>query len=371
VATFIDRIVDAIDRVQRRHRILAFPYAVFKRYGEDNGGWVGALISYYGFFSLFPLLVVFVTVTTWVLGDRPDLLHTVLQAIWSKVPFVAASLQANVEQQVQKLNGNVWVLVASLLVMLWGGIGVVRMLQDAVNAMWGVARFRRPGFFPKIARGVAILGLLGLGLAGTGIVAGLTVTAQFPVAGLLFVAVVNIVLAAVLTLAVYRLSVAERVSNGDLAPGAIVVGVGMYGLTLTAGVYVQKVVTRITGIYGPFATTIGLLAYVSLVVQLFVLATEVNVVRARQLWPRSFTGRALGEPDARAIDLTVRRERLLSRNQLAERRLSDAAAAGIGAEAVEVGTAPGTGGGDEAESVARRQGVRSNEDGPAPTTGTG
>ena len=54
MATFIDGVVDWIDRVQRRYPPLAFPFAVSKRYGEDNGGWAGALISYYGFFSLFP-----------------------------------------------------------------------------------------------------------------------------------------------------------------------------------------------------------------------------------------------------------------------------------------------------------------------------
>ena len=54
--------------------IVGFPYAVCKRYAEDHGGWLGSLISYYGFFSLYPLLVVFVTVTTWLFGDRPETL---------------------------------------------------------------------------------------------------------------------------------------------------------------------------------------------------------------------------------------------------------------------------------------------------------
>jgi YihY family inner membrane protein len=334
VATFID----TLDRVQRRHRFLAFPHAVFKRYGEDNGGWAAAVISYYGFFSLFPLLVVFVSVATWVLHDRPDLLHSLLEAIWSRFPFVAATLQQSVERQVDRLEANVWVLVVSLLVTLWAGIGVVRVLQDAVNRVWGVARFRRPRLVLKIGRGLAILGLLGLGLAATGVVAGLTVTGRFPVVGVLLVAAVNIALAAVITLAVYRLSIAEPVSVRDLAPGALIVGAGAYALTLIAGIYVQNVVARMTGIYGPFATTIGLLAYVSLVVQLFVLATEVNVVRARELWPRSLTGRALGPADARAIDLSLRRARLLSLEQLSERGLSEAASAAVGIETVEAGS---------------------------------
>jgi len=335
VPSRIDRFLDRIDRIQRRHPVLGFPQAVFKRYGEDNGGWVGALISYYGFFSLFPMLVVLVTVASWVLRDRPDLLHSVLSAIWSKLPFAAATLEKNVDDEVQKLRGNGWVMIASLLVTLWGATGVVRVLQDAVNTVWGVARFRRPGFLPKIARGLGILVLLGLGLLITGVVAGLTVAVHFPVVALVFVAVVNVVLATVMTLMVYRLSIAADVSNRDLVPGSVIMGLGAYGLTLVAGVYVQRVVTRVSGIYGPFASTIGLLAYVSLVVQLFVLATEVNVVRARRLWPRSLTGRALGEPDARAVDLTLRRERLLSRQQLVERGLTDAAAAAVGSESLE------------------------------------
>jgi uncharacterized BrkB/YihY/UPF0761 family membrane protein len=274
------------------------------------------------------------------------------------VPFVAASLQTNVEQEVQKLKANGWIMVASLLVTLWAGIGVVRVLQDAVNTVWGVARFRRPGFLPKIARGMAILGLLGVGLAATGIVAGLTVTAQFPLAGLILVAVVNVVLTAVITLAVYRLSIAERVGIRDLAPGAVMVGVGTYGLTLVAGIYVQHVVARMTGVYGPFASTIGLLAYVSLAVQLFVLATEVNVVRAKRLWPRSLTGRALGQPDARAIDLSLRRERLLSQKQLAERGLPEVVAAVVEAEGVEAVAPTRAAGGYEAQNAARRHGGR-------------
>jgi membrane protein len=315
----VSALIDRIDQVQRRHRVLAFPYAVLRRYVEDRGSWVGSLISYYGFFSLFPLLVVFVTVASWVLDDRPELLQDVLQAVWSRVPFLASTLQTSVEREVQQVDSNVWVMIVSLGVMLWGGVGAVRVLQDSVNRVWGVARFRRQGYLAKVVRGLAMLSLLGLGLAATGVVAGLTVTAQFPVIGLVAVAAVNIVLATAITVVIYRLSIADRVALRDLAPGAVIVGVGAYGLTLIAGFYVQRVIARMSSIYGPFATTIGLLAYVSLAVQLFVLATEVNVVRAKRLWPRSLTGGALGPPDDRAIELTLNREQLFSRAELVER----------------------------------------------------
>ena len=239
------------------------------------------------------------------------------------------------EEEVQTLRPNSWATVISVLVIVWGSLGVARVLQDSVNTLWGVARFRRPGFLPKIARSLAIIALLGVGLITNGVVAGLTITSQFPVFGLVLVAILNVVVGAAVTLAVYRLGIAQPVRYGDLWPGATVMAVGLYGLTLVASVYVKHVVARTSGIYGPFATTIGLLAYVSLVVQVFVYATEVNVVRARRLWPRSLTGRTLGEPDARAIDLTLRRERLLSQDQLTARGLTAEQAAAVAAGRLE------------------------------------
>ena len=108
------------DEVQRRRKLIGFPLAVGKRYAEDHGGWLGSLIAYYGFFSLFPLLVVFVTVSTWVLRDRPEALHRVrFEALWSKLPFVSAEFSAEVEKQVRDLAGQSWVLVVSVLVSLW------------------------------------------------------------------------------------------------------------------------------------------------------------------------------------------------------------------------------------------------------------
>ena len=84
-------LVRRVDELQRRRRVIGFSFAVAKRYGEDHGGWLGSLIAYYGFFSLYPLLVVFVTIATWMFKDRPEALQRVLEALRSKLPFVTAS----------------------------------------------------------------------------------------------------------------------------------------------------------------------------------------------------------------------------------------------------------------------------------------
>jgi uncharacterized BrkB/YihY/UPF0761 family membrane protein len=162
---------------------------------------------------------------------------------------------------------------------------------------------------------VAVVGLLGLGLIGSAVVAGVTLAADLPWSGVVAAAVANVALSTGIALAVYRMAIATTVTTRELLPGACLMAVGAYVVSLIGGLYVQSVVARMTGLYGPFASTIGLLAYVSVLVQIFVFGTEVNVVRAKQLWPRSMTAALLG-PDHRAMQLTMSREALASVEQL-------------------------------------------------------
>ena len=125
------------------------------------------------------------------------------------------------------------------------------------------------------------------------------------------VAVATVALSIGIAIAVYHLAIAIPVQTRVLLPGAFIIAIGTYIVTLFGGLYVKDVVARMSGLYGPFASTIGLLAYVSVIVQVFVIGTEVNVVSAKRLWPRSMT-ETLHPPDRRAMGLTMSREALAS-----------------------------------------------------------
>src|SRR6516164_9299581 len=77
----VNRIIAWADRLQRRHGVLGFPYAVVKKYGDDQGGREAALITYYGFLSIFPLLLVGVAVLSRVLTDHAVLRQRLIDAI--------------------------------------------------------------------------------------------------------------------------------------------------------------------------------------------------------------------------------------------------------------------------------------------------
>ena len=84
----------AVDDFQQRHRWLAFPVAVAKKYGEDQAGHRAALLAYYGFFSLFPLLLVAVTVLGFVLQGRSDLGERIVDSAVAQFPVIGDEIGA-------------------------------------------------------------------------------------------------------------------------------------------------------------------------------------------------------------------------------------------------------------------------------------
>jgi uncharacterized BrkB/YihY/UPF0761 family membrane protein len=117
----LKRLVQAVDDVQQRHRWLAFPVAVVKKYGEDQAGQRAALLAYYGFFSLFPLLLVAVTVIGFVLQGHADLGQRVVDSAVAQFPVVGDEISGTVSQS--RLRGSGAALVVGLALTLWGGLG--------------------------------------------------------------------------------------------------------------------------------------------------------------------------------------------------------------------------------------------------------
>jgi uncharacterized BrkB/YihY/UPF0761 family membrane protein len=81
----------------------------------------------------------------------------------------------------------------------------------------------------------------------------------------------------------------------------IVAAVSWQLLQHLGGYYVDHELKHTKPLYGYFALVLGLLAWIYLGAQLTIFAAEVNVVRVRKLWPRSFFSEPLLEADKRAL----------------------------------------------------------------------
>jgi membrane protein len=272
----------ALDDYQQRKRRLGFLVAVFKRFDDDQASQMGALIAYYGFFSLFPLLLVFVTILGFVLEGSPSTQESVVHSTLSQFPVIGTQLQSNVHS----LKGSVPALVIGLLGATLAGLGITGATQSAFNKVWEIPRARQLGFLAWRVRGVGLLIVFGL-LSIVSTVAAGYVTAQTtgPV-GVLAGVIVALAANLLLFFAVFRLLTSEEVETANLIPGVIVGAVLWQLLQHVGGFYVDHVVRHAKETSGLFAFVLGLLTWLYLGGQVTLIAAEVNVVRARRLWPR-------------------------------------------------------------------------------------
>jgi membrane protein len=282
------RALDRLDGWQRRHAAVAFPLAVMRKFMDDRASSLAALIAYYAFFSLFPLLLVFVSVLGFVLQDDPSLRADVVDSALARIPVVGSQL----DDQIEPLTGSSAALAVGLAGALWAGLGVTLALGRAFEEIWDVPRRQQRGGLRARVLGVAVLAVLGVALVTTTVVAGFAVGGRIgPAAERLGALCVALAGNAAVFLAIFGLLSARPVRVPQLLPGVALAAAGSLVLQSAGGWYVEETIARSTDTYGTFALVIGLLSWFWLGSHLLLVAAEVNVVLCRRLWPRSFIGR--------------------------------------------------------------------------------
>jgi YihY family inner membrane protein len=294
----------ALDRIQQSSPRLSFPAAVIKKFGDDGAGQLAALIAYYGFASLFPLLLLLVTVLGFVLEGDPKDQASVLHSALGQFPIIGDQLQSNIHS----LKGSAGALAIGVVGLLLGGLGVIGATHNAFQQVWHIPRKRRPNFLTWRLRGLGLIAVLGLLLVVSTVAAGY-VTAQTagPVAvigGVLVALAFNLLL----FFAAFRFLSPDEIPTGDLLPGVIFAAILWQILQHVGGYYVAHVVRHAQETSGLFAFVLGLLAWLYLGGQVTLFAAEINVVRARRLWPRSFFSQPLLDADKRALTSSAETE---------------------------------------------------------------
>jgi YihY family inner membrane protein len=302
---WIERLLRTADQVQQRHGALAFPFGVVKKFGEDQGGKHAALLAYYGFVSLFPLLLVFATVMAFALEDNQALQQQVIDTVVGQFPVLGPQVRGSIGA----IEGSGLGLVVGVLGTLWGGLGITQTAQDALNAVWNVPRRDRPNFWLRTARSAGALLFTAAALLGATVLAGRGATLPGITGSVVSLAgslVVNMLLVVVL----FKLLTAATVPWVRLVPGAAVAAVGWSVLQAVGVVIVTRQVARANVLYGAFATVLVLLSWMLLTGRILVYAAEINAVLARRLWPRSLLQPPLTEQDRQAYAALAETEQL-------------------------------------------------------------
>ena len=87
----VERAIRRIDATQQRSTPMAFVFGVVKKYGDDNGGVLVSNLAYSAFVSLFPLLLVLVTILGHVASVNRRSGPMCLNAVAGQVPLIGHS----------------------------------------------------------------------------------------------------------------------------------------------------------------------------------------------------------------------------------------------------------------------------------------
>lgn len=297
------RIYRWMDLFQQRHSLAGFCYAVIKKYGDDAGGRQAALITYYGFLSIFPIMLLAVVTVTNVLAGNPDLRAKFLDSM------VPPELRATVDSAMISLPSSGLPLILGIVGLLLSGTGVVFSTLEALNHLAAVPHRRRFGWFPRYLRGFAMLAVLLVSVLGIG---ALTVVAAelsnvggtpriVSAAGILAICFAMLVAAPKLLISGPTPFSAVWPAS---AAGALVVTV----ILLIFGPLLTRFVTKSGPVYGSFATIVGLFALLYLVSQALIYCAEIAVVRHARLWPRALDISRPTEADRQALARLARIE---------------------------------------------------------------
>jgi membrane protein len=277
-------VVQGVDQFQRQHPALGFPLAVLYKYFEDFGPYLAALIAYYAFVSLFPLMLVLATVLEFVLAGDPGLQQQMLHSALAQFPVVGDQLG-----EPKRLGGGTVGLIVGILGSLYGGLGVAQAAQYAMNTAWRVPRNSRPNPFKARSRSVVLLAVTGLAVSGTTALSTLGTTGggSFNMAVTAAILAASVAINAAVFVFAFRFATTRRLSIRDVAPGAIAAALAWQVLQSFGIVYIAHVVKNASATNGVFALVLGMLAFLYITATVVVVCIEINVVRVDNLYPRA------------------------------------------------------------------------------------
>ena len=285
-----------IDVVQRRHRWIAFPVAVIHKLTDDSAGRHVALLSFWGLVSLFPFLLVLVSVFGFVLEGDPALQTRIVSTLAADIPIVGPQVRADVTT----LTGSFTAVALGLIGAAWGAMAVASAFQFAMDEIWQVPPQSRAGFWRKRVSALAVMATLALVLVGVALLASASVAgAAAPWARVAGLALSTGAVFAVL-MVVLRVFAGHRLTWKQVLPGALVGVILMAVVHAIAGALLTQVVHNAGSAYGAFATIIGLIVWLQLQFWIVLIATEVNAVSVLRLWPRPLSSTSEATPSSPA-----------------------------------------------------------------------
>lgn len=305
---------DQLDDFQRRHRFVGIPVAVAYKFFDDQGNYLAAIITYYAFVAIFPLLLIASSVLGFVLQGDAVLQNSILNSALGQFPIIGDQLA-----RPEGLRGSTLAVVFGSVAALYGALGLGQASQNAMNIAWAVPRNSRPNPFLGRLRSLILLVLAGFSVLALTLISAIGSSTQVFGARIDTTLRWVIMLATVLLITVvftflFRLAAARKHSLSRAVPGAFAVALMWQVLQIAGSAYARHVVGKADSVNGTFAFVLGIIAVIYVATVMVIIGIEINVVLAKSLYPR-----ALLTPFTDNVELTDADRRAYSEYAKAQR----------------------------------------------------
>lgn len=294
----VERVLRRVDRFQQEHEPFSFLIAVLKKFGDDNAGSLVANLTHAGFVTLFPLLLITVTILGLLVGGEPGLVHSLQRSVLAQFPVIGPELLHNIHAL---HSSTALSLAIGLLVLLWGCLGLSQAGIFAMEQIWNLPGPERANYVTRLGRSVAFLAVLGIGVLGATILSGIGTFGGHAV----WVRVLVVALSAVVNVGqfvlAFRVLTPKAVLTRRLLPGGLTGGLLWTAVQSAAGYLVGHNLRHESNVYGMFAIVLGLLAYIYLGARVALYSAEMNVVLHDHLWPRAIINPPLTAADQESM----------------------------------------------------------------------
>lgn len=280
----IEREIRKIDRLQQHSTHLGFFFGVIKKFGDDQGGNLAGLITFFGFTSMFPLLLLVVTLIGLILGNHAGLTNQIIHSAASQIPVLGSQLSNNIHALNRKSPAA---LAIGIIGLLLGSQGSSQTGQYAMAQVWNIPMTKRPNYLLRLKKTAALFFLLGIFFLLGSILSGFSSIASKYLLLRVVALALSLVINIALFLSAFRVLTPKSIPTKNFYPGSIVAGIAWTIVQLLGGYLVGHSLKHASQVYGFFAIVLGILSWIYLGARILIYSAEINVVWARRLWPRS------------------------------------------------------------------------------------
>ena len=265
------------------YAVMRVLFSTVEGYLRDEVPDHAAAMTYYGIFSLFPLMLLFMAIGGIVLQNNDWVREQVIGLVVGLLPQGQDALRKMIVDVIKAKGTAAGV---GLVLLLWSALGWFQVIDQNVNKIWGVSR-SRPFIRGKLFALAMVGAIGGVALLSFGATAGVRLLAQYtdaiPGSAAVWQAVVTGLSLLVIALAfylLYRYVPQRRLRFEDIWPAALATAVlwelTRYGLAI----YFEK--NDLISGYGPIGAAMALLFWLYVASMIILIGAELSYSIAKE-----------------------------------------------------------------------------------------